>query len=185
MLLQETVSPLFWAEKYKLEQQQLPARHVLLREGSKATTIYFIREGCLRIWMNHKGNEITNQFFFEGSVVASMESILTGQPSDFFVETIEKSTVFLLDKKRFEALLAADTAFSEWFHQYILRRFLYYSKHLLSYLKERPEERYLQLTEQQPHIIRRIPQHYISSYLGITPVSLSRIRNKLLKQPGK
>jgi CRP-like cAMP-binding protein len=53
----------------------------------------------------------------------------------------------------------------------------------LSRIKDSPRERYEELLREHPEIVRRIPQHYIASYLGITPVSLSRIRNRIHRKP--
>ncbi|WP_232540830.1 cyclic nucleotide-binding domain-containing protein [Spirosoma endbachense] len=64
--------------------------------------------------------------------------------------------------------------------EHLLKRMHHYSKLFLSRIKNNPLERYLELLADSPHIIQRVPQHYIASYLGITPVSLSRIRNKVL-----
>jgi hypothetical protein len=58
-----------------------------------------------------------------------------------------------------------------------LDRQINYMSHFLSFIRDTPKERYLNLLKEKPHIIRRVPQHYIASYLGITSVSLSRIRN--------
>jgi hypothetical protein len=65
-----------------------------------------------------------------------------------------------------------DVAFDRQFH---------YMKHFLSFIKDTPEERYLNLLKEKPHIIQRVPLQYIATYLGITPVSLSRIRNRLTR----
>lgn len=54
-------------------------------------------------------------------------------------------------------------------------------KHCLSFIKDTPQQRYLNLIEKQPQVVQRVPQHYIASYLGITKVHLSRIKSKLLK----
>lgn len=53
-------------EPYQLEKITVPARTILLHEGDIAQHVYFIQSGCLRMWINHNGNEITTQFFFEG-----------------------------------------------------------------------------------------------------------------------
>lgn len=58
------------------------------------------------------------------------------------------------------------------------QRLMYYQKMFLSRIKNSPEERYKELVKQSPHILQRVPQHYIASFLGITSVSLSRIRNR-------
>jgi CRP-like cAMP-binding protein len=66
----------------------------------------------------------------------------------------------------------------EFYNDYIQQRLLAYQKLFVSQIKDSPEKRYHQLLQQSPEIIQRIPQHYIASYLGITSVSLSRIRNR-------
>ncbi|MNK06579.1 transcriptional activator FtrB [compost metagenome] len=165
-------------KSYDLEKVTVPARTILLHEGDKSQYLYFVVSGCLRMWTNHNGNEITTQFFFEGKAVASMESLLTGQPSDFSMETIEQCILYVVPKEQFLELIKKDENFNQWFNDLILKRFFYYSKHLLSFLKNKPQERYNALLQKHPEIFLRIPQHYIASYLGITSVSLSRIRNR-------
>lgn len=165
-------------KSYDLEKVTVPARTILLHEGDKSQYLYFVVSGCLRMWTSHNGNEITTQFFFEGKAVASMESLLTGQPSDFSMETIEQCVLYVMPKEQFLELIKKDENFKQWFNDLILKRFFYYSKHLLSYLKNKPQERYNALLQKHPEIFLRIPQHYIASYLGITSVSLSRIRNR-------
>ena len=61
-------------------------------------------------------------------------------------------------------------------------RNIHYMKHCLSFIKDTPQQRYLNLLQESPQIIQRIPQHYIASYLGVTPVHLSRIKSKLAKK---
>lgn len=130
------------------------------------------------MWTNHNGNDITTQFFFEGKAIASMESLLKNEPSDFTLETLETCILYVMPKEQFLNLIEKDGEFIKWFNNLILNRFFYYSKHLLTYLKNKPQERYNELLKKHPQILQRVPQHYIASYLGITPVSLSRIRNR-------
>ncbi|KGO92364.1 hypothetical protein Q766_12940 [Flavobacterium subsaxonicum WB 4.1-42 = DSM 21790] len=163
---------------YNLEKIEVAARTILLNEGQKADRIYFIEKGCLRMWFNNIGTDITTQFFFEGNVIASIESLLTNNPSDFTLETLEPCTLYVMPKEQFFELINSDVNFKSWYDKLILNRFFYYSKHILSYLKNKPQERYNELLASHPQIFLRVPQHYIASYLGITPVSLSRIRNR-------
>jgi CRP-like cAMP-binding protein len=171
-----------WAALFGLESITVPARTQLVQEGSIARKMYIIEEGALRIWLNKNGNEITSQFFFEGKLVASLESFLSLQPSDFCLETIEECKLYVLDKMTFDELMRNDTNFKEWFQDYILDRFLYYSKHVLSFLRDKPEERYLHLLKTNPELLKRVPQQDLATYIGITPVSLSRIRSKTAKK---
>jgi CRP-like cAMP-binding protein len=165
-------------QKYNLEQIIIPAKTILLQEGDVSKCVYFVQSGCLRMFINHNGSEITTQFFFEGKAVASMESLYTGEPSEFTMESIEACTLYTMGREQFFNLLKDDAEFKDWFYELLLNRFFYYSKHLLSYLKNKPQERYNELLAKHPQILLRVPQHYIASYLGITPVSLSRIRNR-------
>lgn len=165
-------------QKYNLEEITIPAKTVLLQQGDVSKFIYFVKSGCLRMYTNHNGNEITTQFFFEGKGVASMESLHTGEPSEFTMESLELCTLCVMGREKFFNLVENDEGFKNWFNQLLLNRFFYYSKHLLTFLKNKPQERYNELLVKHPQILQRVPQHYIASYLGITPVSLSRIRNR-------
>lgn len=151
---------------------------VLLAEGQVATQFYVIRQGCVRIWLNHRGKDLTAQFFVEGEAVASLESFLSGEPSEFTIETVEACTLEVLSKPEFDCLMAENLTFRDWFQQLLTRRLMSYVRHLLSFIRDTPQERYQDLVKNRPQLLQRVPQHYIASYLGITGVSLSRIRNR-------
>lgn len=159
------------------EEEIFPAKTILLREGEISKRIFLIESGCLRSYFLHDGKDISFQFFFEGDTVASFESFYSGQPSDFTLETIEKSTVRIIKQEDFYKFLENEEIRSHYENR-IIQRFIAYQKLFLSRIKNSPQERYEELLKEYPDIIKRIPQHYIASYLGITPVSLSRIRNR-------
>lgn len=167
-------------ERYKsaFRELKVPARTELLKEGGKAEKIYFIKKGCLRMWFNKDGKDITFQFFFEGQAVASIESFLSEEPSLFTIESIEPSEVIALSRTDFNMLSESYPHLKEGLQKIVFLRFRNYARLFLSRIKDTPRERYEELLEKHPEIIRRVPQHYIASYLGITPVSLSRIRNR-------
>jgi len=160
------------------KQKKIPAKAILLREGQISRTAYYIEKGCVRNWFNNQGKDITFQFFFEGSGVSSFESFNTGLPSLFNIETIEPCTVKYISKKDFQFILEKSPVIKSEVDKQIIKRLIFYQHLFLSRIKNNPQERYEELLQQQPEILQRIPQHYIASYLGITPVSLSRIRNR-------
>ncbi len=167
------------------ERMLLPARTVLLREGDKAKNYYFIEQGCLRIWFNNNGKDTTVQFFFENDGVASLESFQQAIPSIFTIETIEPTTVLVLSKNHFSQMIAELEEKPEFLKAVIAilaERQRHYMNEFLSRLRDTPQQRYSNLLKERPHIVQRVPQHYIASYLGITSVHLSRIKNKLAKQ---
>src|ERR1700744_2007661 len=84
---------------------EVPAKTQLLREGEIARQAYFIQKGCLRLWFNNNGKDITFQFFFEGQAVSSIESFRNGKPSLFGIESLEPCTLQVITKKDFNILL--------------------------------------------------------------------------------
>lgn len=160
------------------KQQDCKPKTVLLKEGEISKKIYYIEKGCLRVWFNNEGKEITFQFFFEGQFFSGIESFWTNQPSLYTIETIEACTVHSITKKDFQTIYNSSEKIRQEFELYIFKRLISYQRLFLSRIKDSPEKRYIQLLEDHPSILQRIPQHYIASYLGITPVSLSRIRNR-------
>ncbi len=154
-------------------------KKIILLEGEISDKIYYIEEGCLRLSFNKEGKDITLQFFFENQIVSSFESFYLGEPSLFSIESVEKSKVRVIDKKEFDTLLKQDIEFNSYFTDFLAQRFVNYNKLFLSRIKDSAEERYIELIKNNPSIVERIPLHYIASYLGITSVSLSRIRTRL------
>ncbi len=156
----------------------LEPKTILVREGSIADEIFFIVKGCIRTRYNAEGQDITVQFFFEGDSVTSLESFLKNIPSTINIETLEECEVGILKKSNFSDMIKTDSKIKEWFYETAIDKLLIHHNRLLSLLKDKPFDRYQQLLTENPGIFQRIPQHYIASYLGITPVSLSRIRNR-------
>jgi CRP-like cAMP-binding protein len=74
--------------------------------------------------------------------------------------------------------MEANSKVKEFYYSYLQERLLKYQKLFISRIKDTAEERYAELLKQSPEVFRRVPQYYIASYLGITSVSLSRIRGK-------
>jgi CRP-like cAMP-binding protein len=157
---------------------EIPSKTVLLHDGEISSHVYVIKKGCLRQWFNKDGKDITLQFFFESQAVASIDSFLNNQPSLFTIESIEPSKIISISKENFEKLHQIYPQFKDKFNEYLFQRFRNYAQLFLSRIKDSPKERYDDLLKNHPEIIRRVPQHYIASYLGITPISLSRIRNR-------
>ena len=160
-------------------QKQVAAKTSLLKEGEISKQLYIIKQGCLRKWFNKDGKDISFQFFFEGQPVASINSFMNNEPSLFNLESIEPSVLLSISKEHFMKLLKTYPEFNEGFYQFMFVRLRNYSQLFLSRIKDTPQERYEDLIKNHPEIIKRVPQHYIASYLGITPISLSRIRNRI------
>lgn len=160
------------------KRREIPAKTILLREGQVSRHAFYIEKGCLRSWFNNNGKNITFQFFFEGQGVSSVESFRTNQPGLFNIESIEPCTIYSISKKDFQYILDNSSAIRNEIEEQTFKRLIFYQRLFLSRIKDNPQKRYEELVKQRPEILQRVPQHYIASYLGITPVSLSRIRNR-------
>ena len=156
----------------------VPAKTILLEEGKVADQLYLIRKGCLRLFFYNEGKDITFQFFFEGDFVASFDSMHKRAPSLFGLESIEPSELAVIGREEFYSLINNNLQARQLYEEKLIDRFRAYQQLFLSRIKNTPQQRYEELLKEYPAIIQRVPQHYIASYLGITPVSLSRIRNR-------
>ena len=160
------------------KQLTIPPKTILLEEGKVADKLYLIRKGCLRLFFYNDGKDITFQFFFEGDFVASFDSLYKRTPSLFYLESIEPAEVAAIKRNDFYAIIKDDPRWRQAYEEKLIDRFHSYQQLFLSRIKNTPQQRYEELLKEYPNIIQRVPQHYIASYLGITPVSLSRIRNR-------
>jgi CRP-like cAMP-binding protein len=167
-------------EKYFIKKD-IPAKVILLKEGEIADRMFLVEKGCLRSFFYKDANDITFQFFFENDAVASAESFFENKPSKFYIETIERTTIIEFPKKYYQEAMDKIPELKNKLFNGIQKRVYQYMDYMMSYIKDKPAERYLNLIKTRPEIIQRVPQHYIASYLGITPVTLSRIRNKIKK----
>lgn len=162
----------------------VPAKTILLKEGEVSKKLFLIEKGCVRVWFNNKGKDLTLQFFFEHNAVASIESFRKAIPSLVFIETIEPSVLWYIHKKDADAIAAEISEVPVLRNNFIdglFERTFDYMKQFFSFIKDSPAERYQKMLEEKPQLIKRVPQHYIASYLGISTVHLSRIKSSLLK----
>lgn len=159
-------------------KHEFPAKTTLVTEDLIASNIYYIESGAARVYLNHDGKEITIQFLFEDGFITSIESIISNEKSWYTIETMEPVTVYSIGTNDFKVKMEQFPHVREFYYQYIQQSLLSYQKRMFSQIKNTPEERYKELLKEFPEIVKRVPQHYIASYLGITSVSLSRIRNR-------
>ncbi|WP_308760733.1 Crp/Fnr family transcriptional regulator [uncultured Bacteroides sp.] len=162
----------------KDDNLSIPPKTILLEEGKIADKLYLIRKGCLRLFFYNEGKDITFQFFFEGDFVASFDSLYKRKPSLFSLESIEPTEVSVIKRDVLYNFIEQMPSLRQVYEEKLIDRFRVYQQLFLSRIKDTPQQRYEELLKKYPNIIQRVPQHYIASYLGITPVSLSRIRNR-------
>lgn len=160
------------------QREEISAKTILLHEGELAKKLYYIEKGLVRVFFNDDGRDVTFQFLIEGQFVSSFDSLLDEAPSWYSIEALEPLTVYTISTAAFRQRMEQFPHVKDFYNYYIQKRLLTYQQLFIARIRDKPEKRYTDLLKQFPDIIRRVPQHYIASYLGITSVSLSRIRNR-------
>ena len=143
----------------------------------------FVLTGSVRYYHIIDGNDVTGYFSFEKEYVSSYKSFLTGEPSGNYIQALEPTQIILISKPNLDKMLANPMlAYKiERFGRLIAEHYLIcYEDRVTAFITQTPEERYLKLLENGREVLQRMPQHYIANFLGITPVSLSRIRKRIL-----
>ncbi|MBO0938178.1 Crp/Fnr family transcriptional regulator [Fibrella sp. HMF5335] len=160
---------------------QLNKHAYLVRAGEYMPEMGLLAEGLMRhYFLQTDGTEITVEFARAGDLVGEYNNMLLNQPADHYVQALEPCLIMLapiadlrLACDQYADLDHLSRLYTE---QYLYRLIAQMSQ----YMTRRPEERYLYLLEHDPDLIQRVPQTILASYVGVTPVSLSRIRKRLM-----
>ncbi len=166
----------------RLRFRKLKRKELLLESGKVCSDAFFVIKGLIRYFHVVDGEEITGQFFFEGSWYTDYESFLIGIPSSQNVQALEPCEIAYLSKTVLQELYGRIPALEKFGRYMAENAYLGLRKRTETYTLLSAEQRYLALLEQRPKVIARVPQHYIASYLGIKPQSLSRIRRRIIDE---
>jgi CRP-like cAMP-binding protein len=153
----------------------------LLKEGQKSQEEYFVLKGCIRKYYIINGEEKTTAFFTEMEGVTP-HCVKNNAPSEYFISCVEDTILTVTNP---DMGVEVNTKFPKF---EIMCRML--SEELLAkqqinfdeFKTSSPEQRYLNLLQNRPDLIQRVPQHQLASYLGIKPQSLSRLRARIVEK---
>lgn len=133
-------------------------------------------------YLTEDGREITGFIFQENMFAGSHSSFFNQIPSEQILETIEYTTVLALSYTSLMTLYQTVPKMNELVRKILEHRFAYAQSVIAALITHKPEKRYQKLLEQQPDLVNRVPLHILATYIGITPVSLSRIRARKQKK---
>jgi len=139
-------------------------------------TIYFITRGVARIYYFKDDNDITESFAFENQIIARVESLFTGKPSKKAIQVLENSEFIGIQSTPLFKLYDQFPDIERLFRKIFESAYVDTVNRIESMQFHTAEERYNALLKEAPNIVQRIPLKHIASYLGITQVTLSRIR---------
>lgn len=158
----------------------LEARQHLFYPGSKAFELVFVCQGLLRFYyLDEAGKESNKAFIAENTFAGPLAAAALDLPVIYGVEALEATTLLAADFTKFVALFDQDPVFDRLGRK--LTELLLIRKELRtrSLLQQSAKERYADFKEQNPSLMERVPQYHIASYLGVTEVSLSRLKREL------
>ncbi len=160
-----------------LRFKEVAKNEIIMSEGSMTTNIFFVIKGVLRTYFtNADGDEKTFHFSTENNFAADYEGFLKRSPSQYTIQALEDSLIALM------SIDVLNDAYKTLRYGEKLGRklaedhFFLWSDRIKDIYMLTPMERYENMRRQYPDILKRVPQHYIASYLNITPVHLSRLK---------
>ena len=164
-------------DKY-FESKTIDKKNFLLTDGKVCNFIAFISEGAIRHFHVKGGTEKTCDISFENSWVTDFKSFTYNTACIMNLQALENTTVFLIKKtnlmKLYEECSKYET-FGRLMAEQVAQRA---TEIAMSLSSDKPEERYLNLLKKHSDIFQRVQQKYIANFLGVSPESLSRIRNR-------
>ncbi len=165
--------------KEYIEEIEYPKGHILLRAEKIEKNIYFIKKGIVRAYAETAGNEITFWFGKEGDTIISMKSYVENKKGYENIELLEDCELYVLKTRDLQNLFEQYIDIANWGRKFAEQELIKTEERFISRQFRTATERYIELMKNNPNLLQRVQLGYIASYLGITQVSLSRIRAKI------
>jgi CRP-like cAMP-binding protein len=158
--------------------RKIKKKTTLLSEGTLCKEVLFVSKGFLRIYfVDNNGEEKTFHFALENTFATDYKSFLKGVPSNYSIQAMEDSEVFVMPLEMvqggYQKLQQGEKLGRRIAEDY----FMMFNDKIQAIYTQTPLERYKDLTLSFPNIFQRVPQHFIASYLNISAVHLSRLKN--------
>ncbi|WP_020602530.1 Crp/Fnr family transcriptional regulator [Spirosoma spitsbergense] len=164
------------------EPTTLTRRQHLQQEGDHVERVYFVQMGILRGYYLKDGDEITSNFYFGPTLTGDVVALREKTPTRLNIQALEDCTLWQAKLADMDALSLQYPIIYRLFMVFFERLYAFNHKRQLSFIYDSPTDRYLKLFAERPKVMAQIPQHYIASYLGIKPESLSRIRKRIMHE---
>ncbi|MCZ8285290.1 MAG: Crp/Fnr family transcriptional regulator [Bacteroidia bacterium] len=164
------------------EVRQYSKKEFLLQNGLSCNFIGFIAEGTIRHFHIKDGVEKTCDISFENSWVTDFQSFTHNTACIMNLQAMEHTIVYIIKKENLYKLYKSCNKY-ETFGRIMAENVAQRATEIaMSLSSEKPEERFQKLIKKQPDLFQRVPQKYIANFLGISPESLSRIRNRIIQK---
>lgn len=161
-------------------EKKLGIGDVYIQEGSLTRKLAYIQKGLIRtVYLKENGDEITMLLRWEDQFFSSYDSIFFNRPSRFTYQALEDTVILEANYDEFMDFLNAHPRFAKAKDFFLLSMLAEAMERVESFVLMTPEERYLKLIKEKGDIVQRCHDKHLATWLGITPVSLSRIRKRI------
>jgi len=147
----------------------------LNNKGNIDINIYYIESGSVRIFVVDNDVEQIVRFGYKGNLIVSLDSFLTGKPTNFFIQAIKKTIVKVITKQHLELFLKSEANKSLWI-PVLENLILQQMEREIDILTNSPKERYLRVLKRSPQLFQEIPHRHIANYLRMSAETLSRLK---------
>ncbi len=164
----------------EFEYQQLSINQHWIKAGDVCNELCFIVEGLLRVYyIDQAGNEVNQHFYQANEVIAPISALMNNEACQYYIQAIEPTQVMLADYHQLSDLGRSNTQWLQLEIKLLQTVFIKNSRREARLLLGNAEQRYKWFQKEFPELNLKLPQYHVASFLGITPVSLSRLKKKI------
>lgn len=182
----EALSPIDARARKDMEALTAPRtfkkNEYLLREGDRVDDCFFLEEGVVRVFFNSDGNEYNKTFFVPGMFPTAITALISGNPSLISFQALTDCSVISFSYSAFKDLFGKHRSLETLMLRIMEVEWIKKERHDILMVTEDATSRYREFRKNYPGLEQQIPQYHIASYLGITPIQLSRIRSRLFSE---
>ena len=166
--------------KHWNKERVLLTKEILLNFKQQDSNLYFIKEGCVRLFViDNNGEQINMGFGYENALITCFQTFIEGKPSLISIESIVETKLVAIAKSDLIQLIHSNSEIALWYQSMLEITLTGHIQRQVELLTLKPKERYDVFIKRSGHLINRIPLKYIASYLMMKPETLSRIRAKI------
>ena len=162
-----------------LQTRQIKNKDIILREGQVCKELGFINSGAFRMYYLSDGKEINTHFSFENEFVVNYDSFLQEAPSRYFIQALEDAEIVTFNLPTLQSAYNQSQNWERFGRIMAEYSYKLTTKRVEGFMFMDAEQRYLQMIEEAPHFLERVPLYHLASYLGVERESLSRLRKKI------
>ncbi|MBV1922261.1 MAG: Crp/Fnr family transcriptional regulator [Pseudomonadales bacterium] len=164
----------------KFRYREMGALEHWINAGDYCVELCVILEGLLRAYyIDQAGNEVNQHFYQANEVFAPISAIISNEPCQYYIQVLEPVKLMLADYNELHEVASENPDWLRLEIKMLQTVFLKNAKHEAQLLMGNGEQRFKWFRKEYPELLERLPQYHVASFLGITPVSLSRLRKKI------